>query len=94
MGDFYNAYMDVENLEALGIEPLQPELDRLAALSSLEELSGYLGELILRSGTVMLAGIVPSTDRADSTRTALYFVRADWGWRCRMSITRPTTLLG
>lgn len=79
VGDFYNAYMDTANLDALGIAPLQPELDRIAAIGSLDELSSYIGRFILTSGEVVFGGIVPSADRADSNKIAMYFVAGDLG---------------
>lgn len=32
IGDFYLSYMDTAQIEALGLEPLQPELDRIAGI--------------------------------------------------------------
>ncbi|MAP95044.1 MAG: zinc metalloprotease [Ponticaulis sp.] len=36
---FYNTYMDVDTINAKGIEPAQPYLDRIAAIDSREELA-------------------------------------------------------
>lgn len=78
VGDLYTAFMNVEQIDALGIAPLRPELDRIDAINSLGDLSLYLGHYSRLAGDIMLAGIVPSTDRADATRTALYFVGGDF----------------
>ena len=42
IGDFFYACMDDESAERLGSSPLQPELERIAALQSLKELPGLV----------------------------------------------------
>lgn len=42
VGALYKAYMDIDSVNAAGMAPLQPELDRLDAVSSKEELAAYL----------------------------------------------------
>lgn len=42
VGDLYQSYMDEELLEELGTKPLQPELDRIAAIKDLSDLSEYI----------------------------------------------------
>ena len=44
IGDWYTAYMDEAGIEAVGLAPLQPTLDRIAAISSPADLSRVLGE--------------------------------------------------
>lgn len=44
IGDWYTAYMDEAGIEAAGLAPLQPELDRIAAISSPADLARVLGE--------------------------------------------------
>ena len=39
VGDFYRAYMDSARIEALGLKPLQGELDRIAAIKSHADLA-------------------------------------------------------
>lgn len=41
VGDLYKSYLDMETRNARGIEPLQPELNRIAAISSHDELASY-----------------------------------------------------
>lgn len=43
VGDLFASYMDMEKRNELGIAPMQPELDKVEALSSHEELPGYFG---------------------------------------------------
>ena len=60
IGDFYSSYMDEARVEQLGIKPLQPELDRIAAIQDRKQLLDYLAraQLLLIDnpiGTVILA---------------------------------------
>jgi putative endopeptidase len=45
VGDFYASGMDEAAIEAAGITPIQPELDRLAGLKSIEEVQAALARL-------------------------------------------------
>ncbi len=42
--DFYNAYLDTAKIDAAGMAPIQPDLDRIAAISDIRSLSRVLGE--------------------------------------------------
>ncbi|MGB7739257.1 MAG: M13-type metalloendopeptidase [Steroidobacteraceae bacterium] len=42
IGDFYTSYMDEAKVEQLGLTPLQPELDRIAAIMDRKQLLAYL----------------------------------------------------
>jgi putative endopeptidase len=42
VGDLYKSYLNKETRNARGVEPLQPELERIAAISSRDELAVYL----------------------------------------------------
>jgi len=44
IADYYLAFMDEAGIEARGLEPLQPELDRIAAIDDAEELARVLGD--------------------------------------------------
>jgi putative endopeptidase len=50
IADLYHSYMDEATIERLGISPLKPELDRIAAISDKAQLSAALGATI-RSDT-------------------------------------------
>ncbi len=41
--DFYNAYMDVAKIDAAGMAPIQPDLDRINAISDVKGLSQAIG---------------------------------------------------
>ena len=43
VGDYYASYMDEEAIEAKGLAPLQPTLDRIAAIRDREALARFLG---------------------------------------------------
>jgi endothelin-converting enzyme/putative endopeptidase len=45
LGDMYNSFVDQATVEALGIKPLQSQLDAIARLSSLPEVAAELGRL-------------------------------------------------
>ena len=42
IGDFYSSFMDEAKVEQLGLQPLQPELDRIAAIIDRKQLLSYL----------------------------------------------------
>jgi len=44
VGDLYNSFLDWETRDARGIEPLKPELERIAALSDKADLAVYFAE--------------------------------------------------
>ena len=43
IADYYAAFMDEAGIESRGLAPLQPELDKVAAITDLASLSRYLG---------------------------------------------------
>lgn len=49
VGDLYRSFMDMETRDARGIEPLQPELDRIAAISDYDDLAVYFAEVVRRN---------------------------------------------
>ena len=74
VGDFYAAGMDEAAIEAAGIAPIQPELDRIAAIDSNQALPAYLGEAY-GDGRGMLFGFFSMADYNDSTMTIGYAVQ-------------------
>ena len=48
VGDLYKSYMDMETRQAKGISPLQPELDRIDAIESYDDLAAYFGAAVRR----------------------------------------------
>ena len=49
VGDLYRSYLDTETRDAKGIEPLQGELDRIAAISNYDELAVYFASAMKRA---------------------------------------------
>jgi len=49
VGDLYRSFMDIETRDARGIEPLQPELDRIAAITNYDELAVYFASAMKRN---------------------------------------------
>ena len=47
VGDYYASYMDEAGIEARGLRPLQPTLDRIAAITDRKGLARYLGGTLL-----------------------------------------------
>jgi putative endopeptidase len=79
VGDLYNSFMDVDRINAAGVSALQPALDRLEAVDSLDDLATYLGERGRDTASFVLAAIVPNADRVDRTKMVLWFLSGDLG---------------
>ncbi len=77
VGDFYASGMDEKRLTDLGVAPLRPELDRIAAIDGRQELSEALARLSTVTNDVVLFGPTVSTDTIDRQRYAVYVVDAD-----------------
>ena len=48
VGDMYKSFLDWDTRNARGIEPLQPELDRISAIESYDQLAVYFGGALKR----------------------------------------------
>jgi putative endopeptidase len=48
VGDMYTSYLDMETRNAKGIEPLEPELARIDAIESYDDLAVYFGSAVQR----------------------------------------------
>ena len=79
VGDLYTSFMDVDAINAAGVTPLQPALDTLAAVDSLDDLATYLGQSARSTASFKLAAIIPNADRADAMKMALWFISGDLG---------------
>jgi len=75
IGDEYASCMDVTAIDKLGLAPLQPELDRIAALKSLAELPALLAHLH-SIGVNAFFRMESNQDFADAT-TVISFYSAD-----------------
>ena len=71
VGDLYKSYMDMETRNARGMEPLQPELARIAAIDNHDDLAVYFGAAT-RRGYAVPVTIDQNEDFRDPTRYMIY----------------------
>jgi len=71
VGDLYKSYLDMETRNARGTEPLQPEFDRIASISSYDELAAYFAAANKR-GYDMPFGIGQNEDMKDPKYYMIY----------------------
>jgi putative endopeptidase len=65
IGDFYSACMNTEAIEASGIKPIEPELERIAAIGNLAQLQDEVAHL-QSQGTRVLFGFGSEQDDKNS----------------------------
>ncbi len=68
VGDFFAAFMDRDRIDSLGMAPIQPELERIAAISNLAEFASYAGRYEIITGDFLLLAAGPGQDRIDNSR--------------------------
>lgn len=78
VGDLYASAMDTVRIDALGLDPLQPDLDRVEAIGSNEGLVELLGELHA-AGRDVLFSIFVVPDFHDSEMNLLYVTQGGLG---------------
>ncbi|MCP3143167.1 M13 family metallopeptidase [Pyxidicoccus xibeiensis] len=71
VGDLYNSFMDTQRIEALGLEPVRAELQRVKALKSAAALPELFAEL-QRDGIQVPFGIFVGQDQKQATRYIVY----------------------
>ena len=80
IGDYYASCMDEDAIDAKGLKPLQPELDRIAALSSKKELTDLLAHYqMINVGAFFSYG--EQQDFKDARNRLRPSIRADSGFR-------------
>lgn len=72
VGDFYASGMDEKRLSALGVAPLQPLFDSIAASDSRKSLAETLARLELATNEAVLIGAGVATDLKDRKRNVIY----------------------
>jgi len=78
VGDLYKSYLNMERRNALGVAPLMPELDRIDAISSRQELAHYFGDAQVRGyGTPM--NLSQFADMKNPQHYALYVFQGGLG---------------
>src|SRR5260370_38055398 len=65
IGDFYSACMNTDAIEASGIKPIEPELERIAAIGNLPQLQDEVAHL-QSQGTRVLFGFGSEQDDKNS----------------------------
>lgn len=78
IGDLYSSFLDVDAIEALGVDPVRPLLDEIAAAPDRASLAGVLGRR-QREGLVGLFWAWVATDVHDSTRSLVHLSQAGLG---------------
>ncbi|MFP2910081.1 M13 family metallopeptidase [Pyxidicoccus sp. 3LFB2] len=88
IGDLFTSFLDEAAIEAKGVAPLKPELDRIAAISNKKQLSTELGSGLradvdaLNTGDIStdrIFGLWVAEDLNDPTRYAPYLLQGGLG---------------
>jgi putative endopeptidase len=87
LGDFYGACMDEKSIEADGLKPIEPEMARIAAISSVAQLQTEVARLHAQ-GVRALFGFSSGQDDKDSTRIIAQAVQGGLGLPDRDYYTR------
>jgi len=77
VGDYYTAFMNETLADELGIKPLAPELERIAAIKDKSELPAQMAWMSLLGSDMLLAGI--DNDAKDSSQYILYVYQGGTG---------------
>ncbi len=78
VADLYASFMDVDGIEALGVEPLRPLLDEVDAATDTAALAAVLGRR-QREERTSLFGTYVSTDAKDPSRYLVHLSQAGLG---------------
>lgn len=78
IGDYYKSYMDTLRIEKLGFKPIQPELDKISAVSSSSDLLSLMSHL-KKIGVGSPIGSYIGQDLKEATRYALYLTQGGTG---------------
>jgi putative endopeptidase len=71
VGDFFAAAMDTQRLDELGITPLQPDFERLDAMTTATDLAVTVAHLLATSGSPVLLVPYVMADKKQSDRNVL-----------------------
>ncbi len=78
IGDFFASAMDVEKIEAAGLDPLKPDLARIDAIGSLADLQKVITQFHLE-GISSLFDLGVYEDLKDTSRSILYVTQGGLG---------------
>jgi endothelin-converting enzyme/putative endopeptidase len=69
IGDFFHACMDEKAIETAGADPIRPELNRIAALTSTRDIASFVAEQHVKGNTrTMLFGFASGQDYDNSSQ--------------------------
>jgi putative endopeptidase len=69
--DLYDAFTDTKQIESRGLDPIKPDLKRIAALKTGEDVAKLMGDPLFPGGSIIGSGIIP-----DAKNTNVYVVTA------------------
>lgn len=75
LGDMYNSYMNLDKVNALGLTPLQQQIDSISAIKTAKELAQKMGELYV-IGVGGPFGFYTSADAKDPEIVTLYLYQS------------------
>ena len=78
VGDLYRSFLDWDTRNARGIEPLQPELDRISSIADYDDLAVYFAKSV-RRGLDAPFGLGQYADLKDPTTYMVYAVQSGLG---------------
>jgi putative endopeptidase len=78
LGDFFTAFMDETTVNGLGRKPLEPELARIAAVTTNAELVDQMARMMMLNMTTPMGGFVDG-DAGDPTTGVLYLSQSGLG---------------
>jgi endothelin-converting enzyme/putative endopeptidase len=78
IGDYYKSCMDTDTIEAKGLAPVKPYLDKIDALSSIDDIAPLIGEL-QRNGIDVFFGYGEQQDFKDASKQIAFFDQAGLG---------------
>jgi putative endopeptidase len=78
VGDLYKSYMDWDKRNALGVEPLKPELESIAAIADYDQLAEYFAAAIERGLDAPL-GMAQFPDMKKPTHYGIYMFQSGLG---------------
>jgi len=99
IGDTYSTFLDEATIEAKGLEPLKPTLDRIAAIGNAGELAAYLGSTVRADVDVLNAtnlhtdnvlGLWVAQDLDDPSRYVPFLLQGGIGLPDRDYYTDPS----
>jgi len=67
VGDFYAAAMDTAAIDAAGLKPLEPELAKIAAITSLDDLARYVADAQAHIGSPLFGTTIYADQKKNDT---------------------------